>query len=90
MTPASKLARDGAYPVSLCRHTGGERRRQISPSLSSTTLFNPFARWQAGRNPCRTIRYGVTRALRLPLETHGAPGAGRMQRSAPIFRTVPQ
>lgn len=83
--------------VSLGRHTGDERRRWASPlrtadvPLSDAALYastaSPFDRWQTGRNLSYTFRHGVVCAPSLPLLTHGAPGAGRMLRSAPIFRS---
>lgn len=83
--------------VSLGRHTGDERRRWAFPlrtadvplsdaALHASTAF-PFDRWQTGRNLSYTVRYGVVCAPSLPLQTHGAPGAGGMLRSAPIFRS---
>lgn len=83
--------------VSLGRHTGDERRRWVSPlrtadvPLSDAALYastaSPFDRWQTGRNLSYTVRHGLVCAPSLPLQTHGAPGAGRMLRSAPIFRS---
>jgi len=87
-----------AYPVSLGRHVGDERRRLVSPLRTADVLpsdatpcastSSPFDRWQTGRNPSHAVnaaRRGVACISRLPLQTHGATGAGRMQRSAPTF-----
>lgn len=74
-------------PVSLCRHPGGERRRQLfplSPWLPSTSSIPPFGRLQTGRNPrVGSPDLGV-RAPSLPLPTCDTSGAGRMYRSAPL------
>ena len=84
------------YPVSLGRHTGDERRRLASPSHTAdvppsdaamcASTASPFDRWQTGRNPSCAVRHGAVCAPSLPLQTHGALGAGRMLRSAPIIR----
>jgi len=84
--------------VSLGCHTGDERRRLVSPLRTADVLPSdaalrastapPFDRWQTGRNPSHAVnaaRRGAACASSQPLQTHGAPGAGRMQRSAPTF-----
>lgn len=81
-----------ALPMAPVRSAGraraaGAPRASRQPSLRPT--IPPFVRWQTGRNPL-AVRDPATGALSLlMLPRVRVPGAGRLLRSAPLFRAAP-
>jgi hypothetical protein len=78
-----------SLPVSLCRHTGGERRRHSLPCMSSTSPFHPFGRWQTGRNLLvGSPDLDVHAPSLLPPKPNATTSDDRMQRSSPLFAAL--